>query len=235
MSIKEKHVGPFAAEARRFASDRFGLEVGADRFAEPGARAPGLAVKRMFDVMLALIGLVLLSPVFLAIAAAIKIDSRGPVLFRQARNGKHRARFKIWKFRSMVTSAGTAPFRQATRDDERVTRVGRVLRRTSLDELPQLWNVLNGTMSLVGPRPHPPSLDDDLAARFPGYGARFGVVPGITGWAQVNGFRGESVTDAAMQGRVEHDLFYVAHRSFWMDLKILFLTLFSAKPFENAY
>ena len=235
MSVEEKHVGPFAAEAPRFVSDRFGLDAGIGSFGRPGARDRGLAVKRMFDVVMSAIGLVLLAPLFLAIAVAIRIDSPGPVFFRQKRYGKHREPFMIWKFRSMVTSAGAAPFRQATRDDDRVTRVGRVLRRINFDELPQLWNVLNGTMSLVGPRPHPTSLDEEHETRFSGYGARFEVKPGITGWAQVNGFRGETVTDAAMLGRVEHDLFYVEHRSLWMDLKILFLTLFSATPFENAY
>jgi len=235
MSVEEKHVEPFAAEAPPFATARFGFDVGPGWYGHPGARQRGLAVKRIFDVVMSAIGLVLLSPLFLAIAVAIKAASPGPVFFRQERYGKRREPFKIWKFRSMVTSAGAAAFRQAARDDERVTRIGRILRRTNLDELPQLWNVLNGTMSLVGPRPHPTSLDEEHETRFPGYGARFEVKPGITGWAQVNGFRGETVTDEAMRGRIEHDLFYVEHRSFWLDLKILFLTLFSAKPFENAY
>ncbi|MGF1614540.1 MAG: undecaprenyl-phosphate glucose phosphotransferase, partial [Gammaproteobacteria bacterium] len=162
-------------------------------------------LKEVEDQLLAFPLILLLMPIMLVIALAIKLDSKGPVLYRQQRRGLNKKPFEILKFRTMYEGRGENHFRQARRNDVRVTRVGRFLRRTSLDELPQLLNVLKGDMSLIGPRPHPIPLDDQFAPRIDGYFARNRVKPGITGWAQVNGFRGETATLDKMEGRVSHD------------------------------
>ena len=235
MSVDERHADPFVLDQPPTLAQRLGRAEAFGGFYGHSISRRRLLVKRGFDLVLASIGLVVASPLLAAIAIAIKVESPGPVFFRQRRYGLHRNVFMIWKFRSMEHTGADTPFRQASPDDERVTRVGRFLRRTNLDELPQLLNVLNGTMSLVGPRPHPTSLDEANEMLFAGYDGRFAVKPGITGWAQVNGFRGATITDEAMKGRIEHDLFYVEHCSLWIDLKILLLTFFSAKSFENAY
>jgi exopolysaccharide biosynthesis polyprenyl glycosylphosphotransferase len=169
------------------------------------------------------------------IALAIKLDSRGPVLFRQQRHGFNQKPFGILKFRSMTTLDNGDVIVQARQGDARVTRVGRVLRRTSLDELPQLINVLKGDMSLVGPRPHALAHDREYEQKIALYAHRHNVKPGITGWAQVHGYRGETDTDGKMQKRVEYDLYYVDNWSIFLDLQILFLTAFSRKTFTNAY
>ena len=153
-----------------------------------------VVLKRAFDLTVATIALVSLSPLLAAIAVAIKLDSPGPVFFRQKRYGFNQQPFGVFKFRSMRTDAGAA-FRQATRNDSRITRVGAILRRTNLDELPQILNVLRGEMSLVGPRPHALAHDRSFERRIALYARRHNVRPGITGWAQVNGFRGETQTD----------------------------------------
>ncbi|WP_209437070.1 sugar transferase, partial [Methylobacterium variabile] len=153
-------------------------------------RGAGLALKRALDVAAAAAGLVLLLPVLLAIAVLIKLDSPGPVLFRQSRIGLGNRPFRVWKFRTMTCCENGPVIPQARRDDPRVTRVGRVLRRTSLDELPQLVNVLLGSMSLVGPRPHAVAHDAQFAGIVARYAERHAVRPGITGWAQVRGWRG---------------------------------------------
>ena len=160
----------------------------------------------------------------LLIALAIRLDSRGPVLFRQKRLGFNNQVIDVYKFRSMHAAAGTATSTlQATRSDPRVTRVGKVLRRWSLDELPQLFNVLNGTMSLVGPRPHALSHNEEFSEQVRGYFARHKVKPGITGWAQVNGLRGKT----SLADRVEWDNYYIENWSLWLDVKILLRTVFS--------
>jgi putative colanic acid biosynthesis UDP-glucose lipid carrier transferase len=192
--------------------------------------------KRAEDLVLGTVLLVLTLPLMVAIAVAIRLDTPGPVLFRQARRGLNNHPFAILKFRTMVFVPGrelTVP--QARRRDPRVTRVGRVLRRTSLDELPQLFNVLKGEMALVGPRPHALAHDARYAALIAGYADRHRVPPGITGWAQVNGHRGETDTLAKMQRRVDHDLAYVAHRSLRLDLRILALTVRAVWRGRNAY
>jgi len=190
--------------------------------------------KRAFDIVGAAAGLVMVLPVFLCIAVAIKLDSRGPVFFRQVRHGYGNRTFRVFKFRSMRVMEDGAAFRQATRNDPRVTRVGRLLRRTNLDELPQLLNVLRGDMSLVGPRPHPVALNDDFASRIRLYNRRHNLLPGITGWAQVNGHRGETDDEIKMRRRVEHDLWYVDNWSLPLDIRILFLTVFSSGAYKNA-
>lgn len=191
--------------------------------------------KRTVDILGALFGILVLSPVFLITALAIKLDSPGPVIFRQARRGFNGASFSIFKFRSMsVMEAGNA-MRQATRNDARITRIGKFLRASSIDELPQLVNVLLGDMSLVGPRPHALSHDDKLDLSLASYAFRQRIKPGITGWAQVNGYRGETISNDQMEGRTKLDLHYIDNWSVFLDLWILVLTVFSSSSRRNAY
>ncbi len=192
-------------------------------------------VKAIEDRTLGAVLFVLVLPLCLAIAAAIKLDSRGPVLFRQTRYGFNNEEFTVLKFRTMRHGAGGSRMHQATREDSRVTRVGAFLRRTSLDELPQFYNVLRGEMSLVGPRPHAVPHNEQYAALIGGYLGRHRVKPGMTGWAQVHGLRGETATPELMRLRVEYDIFYIEHWTLWLDLKILVLTLFVGFVNENAY
>jgi Undecaprenyl-phosphate glucose phosphotransferase len=221
--------------------DRFG-EVRADRvgrltglrIGRPPLGPLEIAVKRSFDLVVAATALALLSPLLLLIAVVIRLDSPGPCLFRQRRHGFNQEAFSVFKFRSMRT-AKDAIFRQATRNDDRITRVGRILRRTNLDELPQLLNVIRGDMSLVGPRPHALAHDRSFERRIARYARRHNVRPGITGWAQVNGLRGETLTDADMQRRVEHDLHYIDNWSLWFDIQILVMTVLARSAFRNAY
>jgi Undecaprenyl-phosphate glucose phosphotransferase len=196
----------------------------------------GIVVKRAEDVALGILLLLLFLPLMLAIAAAIKFDSAGPVLFRQKRLGFNNNAFEILKFRTMVHVPGPElEVPQAQRNDPRVTRVGRFLRRTSLDELPQLLNVLQGNMSLVGPRPHALAHNDQYAALIGGYLGRHRVQPGITGWAQVNGLRGETDTLEKMQRRIDYDLAYIENWSLLLDLKILVRTVLFCFSSRNAY
>ncbi|MFO0104881.1 MAG: exopolysaccharide biosynthesis polyprenyl glycosylphosphotransferase, partial [Cyanobium sp.] len=180
-----------------------------------------------FDLILAGLGLVLISPLLLVIALAVALSSPGPILFLQDRYGLDGSRFRIYKFRTMrVMEAGDQPnLRQACRHDPRVTPVGRLLRRWSLDELPQLLNVLRGEMSLVGPRPHAVQHNELYRQQIPGYMQRHAFKPGITGLAQVEGWRGETTTLEAMARRVEADLRYQQHWSIRLDIKILLKTL----------
>ncbi len=194
-----------------------------------------VALKRAFDLLGAGFGLVLLAPLLGFTALAIMLDSPGRVLFRQERRGFNGEVFFIYKFRSMrVTESGHA-MRQAARDDDRITRVGRFIRATSIDELPQLLNVLKGDMSLVGPRPHAVKHDAELEAQLADYAHRQRLKPGITGWAQVNGFRGETRTHEQMAGRTRHDLHYIDNWSILLDCWIIVLTLFSRKVRQNAF
>ncbi|WP_280948981.1 exopolysaccharide biosynthesis polyprenyl glycosylphosphotransferase [Methylocapsa aurea] len=201
--------------------------------ARPLSSAHVLA-KRVFDITLALIALALLAPLLAALAIAIKLDSKGPAIFRQRRYGFNQEPFRIFKFRSMTTLEDGRKLRQATSNDARVTRVGRFMRRTNLDELPQLFNVLLGDMSLVGPRPHALAHDQLFEPSVALYARRHNVKPGITGWAQANGLRGE-ITEASLKARIEHDLFYIDHSSLWLDLQIIWRTIMSKKAFKNAY
>ena len=194
----------------------------------------GRAFKRVFDIVAAFIALVLLSPMFLVVAALIRLDSEGPALFRQNRYGFNQRQFRIWKFRTMRTQDDGAVVRQASRDDDRITRIGRFLRKWNIDELPQLINVLTGEMSLVGPRPHAVAHNRLYERKIDLYARRHNVLPGITGWAQVNGFRG-ATDDSAMQARVEYDLYYLDNWSLSFDLIIIFMTVFSKRSYRNAY
>jgi Undecaprenyl-phosphate glucose phosphotransferase len=191
--------------------------------------------KRLFDIALASLALVLLAPVLLVVAALIKLDSKGPVFFRQRRRGYNLEEFAIWKFRTMTTLDDGDVVKQATVNDARVTRIGRILRKTSIDELPQLFNVISGEMSLVGPRPHAVAHDRFFEKRIAHYPRCLNVKPGITGWAQVNGLRGATETDEAMRQRVEHDLYYIDNWSVALDIYIILLTVFSRRSLRNAY
>jgi len=193
-------------------------------------------LKVLEDYTIAGLLLLILSPLLIAIAVAIKLDSPGPVFFMQRRLGFNNKEFEIYKFRSMYhREHPDSEVRQAQRNDPRITRVGRIIRRTSLDELPQLLNVLNGTMSLVGPRPHALRHNEDFGRQIRGYFARHKVKPGITGWAQVNGLRGETETLSKMEARVAHDVYYAENRSLLFDLRILMLTAFVGFVHRNAY
>ena len=196
----------------------------------------GIVFKAIEDYLLGAILAVVLTPLMLLIAIAIKLDSRGPVFFRQQRYGFVNKTFYILKLRTMTHGEevdGQTP--QATRNDPRVTRVGRYLRRWSLDEIPQIFNVLNGSMSLVGPRPHAIDHNEEYAQKIRGYFARHRVKPGITGWAQVNGLRGETQTVHKMEQRVNFDIYYVENWSLLFDLKILAMTGLTCVTGRNAY
>ncbi|MBI3453476.1 MAG: undecaprenyl-phosphate glucose phosphotransferase [Rhodospirillales bacterium] len=194
-----------------------------------------LILKALEDRLLAAILLVLFSPLLALVALAIRLDSKGPLLFRQTRYGFNNNPITVFKFRTMAHRPDDAAVPQAKRDDPRITRVGRFLRRSSLDELPQLVNVLSGEMSLVGPRPHAVAHNEQYAKIIDDYLTRHRVKPGITGWAQVNGLRGETDTPEKMRRRVQYDLYYIDNWSLWFDVKILLLTPFVGFVNKNAY
>lgn len=190
-------------------------------------------LKSAVDYSVAAIGLFLLSPLLIAIAIAIKLDSPGPVFFRQRRYGQNNRIFRIFKFRTMFVAEDGQHVKQAQRNDSRVTRVGWFLRRMSLDELPQLINVLTGDMSIVGPRPHALVHDQQFEQQLDLFSLRRRVRPGLTGWAQVHGFRGETKSAADISNRVEHDLYYIDNWSIWLDIEIIIRTIFVL--FRGAY
>ena len=193
-------------------------------------------VKTVFDKILAAALIVIFSPLLLGITIIIKLQSAGPILFQQARYGLNKSVFRIHKFRSMRdTGSCNSTFSQTERDDPRTTQFGKIIRQASLDELPQLLNVLQGNMSLVGPRPHPLPLDDEYEKLIDGYSNRYRVKPGITGWAQVNGHRGAVSGLESMRSRVEHDRYYIENWSLMLDLKILLMTLRNGFFHENAF
>lgn len=191
--------------------------------------------KRAFDILVGSIALVAFLPLMLVIALGIKLGSPGPVIFRQRRYGLDGRHIVVWKFRSMTVTEDGAQVRQATRDDQRVTPLGAFLRRTSLDELPQLFNVLAGSMSLVGPRPHAVAHNEEYRRLIKGYMVRHKVKPGISGWAQVNGLRGETDSVDKMRRRIEHDIEYLRRWSLGFDLLILLKTAAIVFRRTNAY
>lgn len=193
------------------------------------------AIKRAVDIAVAIAGLVLTSLLFVIVPLAIKLDSRGPVFFRQTRHGYNNEPIRVLKFRSMTVMEDGDNFKPVTRHDPRVTRLGRLLRHTNVDELPQLFNVLAGDMSIVGPRPHATSQNEVFNELISSFSRRHNVKPGITGWAQVNGYRGDVETLEKMQRRVEHDLYYIDNWSLILDLKIIIMTFFSRRAYWNAY
>lgn len=205
------------------------LQFGAERCVSSRA-------KRLVDLGFSLAGVVLLSPFLATMALAIFVQDRGPVFFRQERSGLNGEVFKIWKFRTMRQPDGDLSFRQTSdKADARITRLGRWMRALSLDELPQLLNIIQGDMSIVGPRPHPVELDAALAGKVRGYQKRQLVRPGLTGIAQINGSRGPIKSSADMQVRLRHDLMYIRAWNLMGDAGIVFKTLLCSKAFRNAY
>jgi len=227
------------------ASDRFTFELPAKDVVSYGAArliriagrpiGPwGLLAKRGIDLLACLLALPIVLPLFLAIGLAIRLDTPGPVFFRQRRHGMNNRIFQVWKFRTMRVTEDGPMVRQAVRGDERITRVGRFLRRTSLDELPQLINVLRGEMTLVGPRPHAIAHDEHYGALLQRYAHRLRVPPGMTGWAQIHGLRGPTEDPRLMAERVRYDIAYIDNWSIWLDLEILLWTPFYGLAHRNA-
>ena len=191
-----------------------------------------LFLKRLFDIVSSFCAIVVLTPLWIVVGVWIKLDSEGPILFKQGRRTKDGRVFKMWKYRSMVVNAenmGSGLF--SYDNDPRITKSGAVLRKTSIDELPQLFNVLKGDMSLIGPRPERPLFVEKFKEEIPRYMIKHQVRPGMTGWAQVCGFRG----DTSIEGRIEHDIFYIENWTLAFDIKILFLTVFKGFVNKNAY
>jgi len=192
-------------------------------------------IKRLEDLVVGTVITLLILPVLIAVAVGVKLSSPGPVIFKQRRYGFNGEEIVVWKFRTMSVCEDGPDIPQAQRNDPRVTKFGEFLRKTSLDELPQFINVLQGRMSIVGPRPHAVAHNEYYRKLIPGYMLRHKVKPGITGWAQVNGWRGETDTVEKMEKRVEYDLAYIRDWSFWMDMKVIFMTAFSGFGGKNAY
>jgi len=190
-----------------------------------------LVFKRVFDVLLALVAILLTGPVMLVTALAVKLTSKGPILYEQERMGMDGATFHILKFRTMRTDAETSGAKMASKEDPRRTPIGTFLRKYSIDELPQFFNVLRGDMSLVGPRPERPVFIEDFKKQIPRYHLRHKVKAGITGWAQVNGLRGQT----SIEKRIEYDLYYIENWSLLLDLKILVRTALGGFLSKNAY
>ncbi|MGF8209696.1 undecaprenyl-phosphate glucose phosphotransferase, partial [Klebsiella pneumoniae] len=194
-----------------------------------------MVFKRMEDIIVSSIILLLISPILIIISCIVKFTSPGPVFFRQIRYGMDGKPIRVWKFRSMTVMENDSKVVQATKNDVRVTKVGKFLRSTSLDELPQFFNVLFGQMSVVGPRPHAVAHNEQYRSLIQGYMLRHKVKPGITGLAQINGWRGETDTLEKMEKRIEYDLLYIRGWSIWLDLKIIFLTVFKGFINKSAY
>ncbi|MEO1451800.1 MAG: undecaprenyl-phosphate glucose phosphotransferase, partial [Bacteroidota bacterium] len=193
-------------------------------------------MKKGFDLLFATGVLIMLSPILLTLAIIIKLTSKGPVFYKPVRKGQAGEDFVCYKFRTMYVDKGAnAGQKSTTKDDPRITPIGRILRKYSLDELPQFINVLKGDMSVVGPRPHRINLNHEFQRMVEKYMIRHYVKPGITGWAQVNGWRGPTETMEQKLGRVKHDLWYIENWSFWLDIKIIWLTVFGSKVHNNAF
>ncbi|MDY2608454.1 MAG: exopolysaccharide biosynthesis polyprenyl glycosylphosphotransferase, partial [Lachnospiraceae bacterium] len=189
-------------------------------------------LKRVFDIVCSGIGIIVLSPLLLIIACAVKFTSKGPLIFKQERVGLRNEPFMMYKFRSMrVQDEKEEKKAWTVKDDPRVTKVGKFLRRTSLDELPQLFNIFKGEMSIVGPRPERPYFVEKFKEEIPRYMVKHQVRPGLTGWAQVNGYRG----DTSINKRIEYDLYYIENWTFGFDIKIMFMTIFKGFVNKNAY
>ena len=192
-------------------------------------------LKRVSDIVLATLIQIMLLPIMAVIAVTIKLTSKGPIIFRQRRYGLYGEEIMVYKFRSMTVAEDGAKVVQATKNDQRVTKVGGFLRKTSLDELPQFINVLQGRMSIVGPRPHAVAHNEQYRKLIKGYMLRHKVKPGITGWAQVNGLRGETDTLDKMEARIAYDLDYLRHWSLWLDMWIIVRTVLVVLKRENAF
>ena len=217
--------------SKPYTEDLMGLPVINIRYV-PLTNTGNMLVKRAVDIVGSLCGIILLSPVMLLCALAVKLDSPGPVIFKQERVGLHNKPFYMYKFRSMrLQDPNKEKKAWTTKDDPRVTKVGKLLRRTSLDELPQLFNILVGDMSLVGPRPERPSFVEQFKEDIPRYMVKHQVRPGLTGWAQVNGLRG----DTSIRKRIEYDIYYIENWTLGFDVKIIILTFFTGFINKNAY
>ncbi len=217
--------------SRPYTEDLMGLPVINIRYV-PLSNTLNWIVKRMVDIVGSAAGLVLVSPIMLLTALAVKLSSPGPVIFKQERIGLHNKPFWMYKFRTMEIQKESAEQRAWTvRDDPRVTKIGKFLRRTSLDEFPQLYNILRGDMSLVGPRPERPLFVEKFREEIPRYMIKHQVRPGLTGWAQINGYRG----DTSIRKRIDYDIFYIENWTMGLDVKILFLTIFKGFINKNAY
>ncbi|MCI6812503.1 MAG: undecaprenyl-phosphate glucose phosphotransferase [Lachnospiraceae bacterium] len=214
-----------------YTEDLMGLPVINIRYV-PLTNTLNAAVKRLMDIVGSALGLVILSPLLFILAILVRISSKGPVIFKQERVGLHNKPFQMYKFRSMeVQTEDREKEGWTVKNDPRVTRIGKVMRKTSMDELPQLWNILKGDMSIVGPRPERPQFVERFREEIPRYMIKHQVRPGLTGWAQVNGYRG----DTSIRRRIECDLYYIENWSMAFDIKIIFMTLFKGLVNENAY
>lgn len=214
-----------------YTEDLMGLPVINIRYV-PLTNTMNMLLKRCMDIVGSLLGIIITSPVMLAAAIAIKFSSRGPVIFKQERVGLHNKPFDMYKFRSMELQPDHEEQKAWTvKDDPRVTGIGKLMRRTSLDELPQLFNILKGDMSLVGPRPERPLFVEKFREEIPRYMVKHQVRPGLTGWAQVNGYRG----DTSIRKRIEYDIYYIENWTIGFDIKIIFLTFFTGFINKNAY
>ena len=217
--------------SRPYTEDLLGLPVVNIRYV-PLSDTFNAMVKRLFDIVVSIFAIIIFSPVMIGTALAVKLTSKGPVIFRQERVGLHNRPFQMYKFRSMeVQNPEEEKKGWTTQNDPRVTKVGRFIRRTSLDEFPQLFNVLRGDMSLVGPRPERPQYVEKFREEIPRYMVKHQVRPGMTGWAQVNGYRGNT----SIRKRIDYDINYIEHWTFGLDIKILFLTVFKGFVNKNAY
>ena len=189
-------------------------------------------MKRIVDIVVSLFGAVIFSPVMIIAAIAVKCSSKGPIIFKQERIGLHNKPFEMYKFRTMeVQKPGAEKKGWTVKNDPRVTKVGRLLRKTSIDELPQLFNILRGDMSVVGPRPERPQFVEQFKEEIPRYMVKHQVRPGLTGWAQINGYRG----DTSIKRRIEYDIFYIENWTLSFDVKIILLTIFKGFINKNAY
>ena len=216
---------------RPYTEDLLGLPVVNIRHV-PLTNSFNMICKRAMDIVGAIVAIIIFSPVMLVTAVLVKTTSKGPLIYKQERVGLHNQTFQMYKFHSMeVQSAKSEKRAWTVRDDPRVTKVGRVIRKTSIDELPQLFNILKGDMSLVGPRPERPFFVEKFREEIPRYMVKHQVRPGLTGWAQVNGYRG----DTSIKKRIEYDLYYIENWTMGLDIKILFLTFFKGFVNKNAY
>ena len=198
----------------------------------PLTNSGNIFIKRVFDIFASLFGIIITSPLMLVIALLIKLTSKGPIIFRQERVGLHNKTFQMYKFRSMRVQSEKREKKGWTRkNDPRVTPVGKFIRKTSIDELPQLFNILKGDMSLIGPRPERPQFVEKFMEEIPRYNVKHQVRPGLTGWAQVNGLRG----DTSIRKRVEYDIYYIENWSVFFDIKIIIMTFFTGFINKNAY
>lgn len=217
--------------SRPYTEDLMGLSVVNIRYV-PLSNTLNWILKRVVDIVVALIGVVISSPIMLISVIAIKCSSKGPVIFKQERIGLHNKPFLMYKFRTMeIQKSGTEKKGWTVKNDPRVTKVGKLLRRTSMDELPQLFNILKGDMSVVGPRPERPQFVEKFKEEIPRYMVKHQVRPGLTGWAQINGYRG----DTSIKRRIEYDIFYIENWTLAFDIKIMFLTIFKGFINKNAY